>query len=250
VGSERLGLLALSEERGASRVVPLTDVGGVLCDSQQAIRVLATSAISLLGTSPDPDGFAAELGRRASATVGGDGAALSALGPVGLTGGIVRVNGPYLGGYRALPAHSATLALDDAGAHLFAPPWWRTLLLPWADVRDVVVEGHEQTVQRVSALGLIAVGSLALAMPGQENVSRGYLTLKAADGELTFRVDGQPPQQLRLLLGDILREHGRTTAAGGSAGLGDQLAKVTQLHASGALTDEEFQAAKRKLLGL
>jgi hypothetical protein len=147
--------------------VPLTDVGGVLCDSQQAIRVLATSAISLLGTSPDPDGFAAELGRRASATVGGDGAALSALGPVGLTGGIVRVNGPYLGGYRALPAHSATLALDDAGAHLFAPPWWRTLLLPWADVRDVVVEGHEETVQRVSALGLIAVGTLALAMPGR-----------------------------------------------------------------------------------
>jgi hypothetical protein len=32
-------------------------------------------------------------------------------------------------------------------------------------------------------------------------------------------------------------------------GLGDQLAQITQLHASGGLTDEEYAAAKAKLLG-
>jgi hypothetical protein len=31
-------------------------------------------------------------------------------------------------------------------------------------------------------------------------------------------------------------------------GLGDQLAQITQLHASGGLTDEEYAAAKAKLL--
>ena len=31
--------------------------------------------------------------------------------------------------------------------------------------------------------------------------------------------------------------------------LGDQLTKLAQLHAQGALTDDEFQAAKRQLLG-
>jgi hypothetical protein len=31
--------------------------------------------------------------------------------------------------------------------------------------------------------------------------------------------------------------------------LGDQLTKLAQLHSQGALTDEEFQAAKRQLLG-
>jgi hypothetical protein len=31
--------------------------------------------------------------------------------------------------------------------------------------------------------------------------------------------------------------------------LGDQLTKLAQLHSQGALSDEEFQAAKRQLLG-
>jgi hypothetical protein len=243
-------LVVLSEEKGASRIVPLSTVGGVLCDGQSAIRVLAgSSAISLLW-SPNPDGFAAELGRRALVPVGGGDAALSATGLVSLAGDVGRLSGQFLGGYRELPPRAATLALDDVGAHLLSPPWWRNLLLPWADVRDVLIEGHEQTVQRVSALGLMAFGTLALAMPGEENLSRSYLTLAAADGELIFRVDGQSPQQLRVQLRDVVREHGDAARKGGLEGLGDQLAKVTQLHASGALTDEEFQAAKRKLLGI
>jgi hypothetical protein len=32
-------------------------------------------------------------------------------------------------------------------------------------------------------------------------------------------------------------------------GLGDQLAQITQLHDAGALSDEEYAAAKAKLLG-
>lgn len=38
-------------------------------------------------------------------------------------------------------------------------------MLPWAEVRDVVIEGHEETVQRVGALGFMALGALALAVP-------------------------------------------------------------------------------------
>ena len=38
-------------------------------------------------------------------------------------------------------------------------------------------------------------------------------------------------------------------AAGGEASMMDQLSQLTTLHQQGALTDEEFAAAKAKLLG-
>jgi hypothetical protein len=44
-------------------------------------------------------------------------------------------------------------------------------------------------------------------------------------------------------------QQGGQAAAGGSPPMLDQLAKLTKLHDQGALTDEEFAAAKAQVLG-
>lgn len=41
----------------------------------------------------------------------------------------------------------------------------------------------------------------------------------------------------------------RPATSSSGKGLGDQLAKLEELHSSGALSDAEFEAAKARLLG-
>jgi hypothetical protein len=60
------------------------------------------------------------------------------------------------------------------------------------------------------------------------------------EGSCQKSVGGFPPPQPELL--------DRPPAATGTSSLADQLAKLSELKASGALTPEEFEAAKKKLL--
>ena len=91
-------------------------------------------------------------------------------------------------------------------------------------MREIVVEGQEETRRRVTAARMMAVGLLALAIPKDENASYAYLTVAAAAGDVVVRIEGARPQELKVQLGE--------------------------LHRTGVLTDEEFAAAKRKLLDL
>ena len=174
-----------------------------------------------------------------------------------LAGTASRVTGYYLGGFRDLPAGPVAVMFDDAGVHLvpFATPWWQTFALAWADVREIRVEGHEETRQRVTAARILIAGPLALAIPKDEDFSHAYLTVAAADGDLVVRMEGVRPQELRVQLGDVLRRPaagavGGQPGSGGGVDLADQVARLGELHRTGVLTAEEFTAAKRKLLGL
>ncbi|MEI5675709.1 MULTISPECIES: SHOCT domain-containing protein [unclassified Nocardioides] len=48
---------------------------------------------------------------------------------------------------------------------------------------------------------------------------------------------------------EAFEQQAAAPAAAAPAGLGDQLTRLATLHESGALTDEEFAAAKLRLLG-
>ena len=169
----------------------------------------------------------------------------------------VRIRGQYLGGFRDLAAGHVVVVFDDTGVRLvpFATPWWQACAIPWEDVREVVVEGQEETRRRVTAARMMAVGMLALAIPKDEDASYAYLTVAATDGAVVVRIDGARPQELKVQLGDVLRRPaaepaGGQPGSGGRVDLADQVARLGELHRSGVLTAEEFTAAKRKLLDL
>ena len=252
-------LVSLTEQSGASRVIPLGDVEGVVRPADGTIRVLIDGARFVAFRSPDPgtDTFARAVADRAHAPLGGVDALFSADGLVALAGTPARVAGQYLGGFREVAAGPLVVMFDDHGVHLVpaATPWWQTCALAWEDVREIRVEGHEETRQRVTAARILIAGPLALAIPKDEEFSHAYVTVVATDGDVVVRIDRARPRELKVALGDVLRRPaaepgGGGPGPGGGIDLAGQVARLGELHRSGVLTDEEFTAAKRKLLDL
>jgi Short C-terminal domain len=252
-------LVALTEQAGASRLIPLGQIEGVVRPSDETMRVLVDGAAFAAFRTPDAEiaAFARAVADRAGAPLGGVDMLFSADGPVSLTGTPTTITGQYLGGYGDMAAGPVAVVFDDVGVHLApaAKPWWQTCALAWSDVREVRVEGHEETRRRVTATRMLAVGLLALAIPKDEEFSHAYVTVAATDGDLVVRIDHARPQELKARLGEVLRRpaaaaDGGQPTAGAAADLADQVARLGELHARGVLTDEEFAAAKRKLLGL
>jgi Short C-terminal domain len=251
-------LVVLTEQDGASRVIPLAQIRGVVRPADGTIRVLlgGTELVAIRSSDADVEPLARAIADRAHAPVAGADALFSADGFVQLAGTPVRLTGEYLGGFRDLAAGNLTVVFDETGAHLVpaATPWWRACALPWPDVREILVEGQEETRRRVTATRIMTVGLLALAIPKDENHSRAYVTVAAKDGGVVVRVDGARHQELKARLADVLRRpagaEGAGPDAGGQVDLAGQVARLGELHRAGVLTDEEFGAAKRKLLDL
>jgi hypothetical protein len=80
-----------------------------------------------------------------------------------------------------------------------------------------------------------------------------FVHCKAGHVEVLVLEDSVPPEVMAVRLGSVLsrvEEARRARAAPAHpADLADQLARLAELHRAGELTDEEFGAAKRRLLG-
>src|SRR3954447_3863473 len=93
-----------------------------------------------------------------------------------------------------------------------------------------------------------AAGVMATVIPGLGSVQDLLTTVRSAKAE----AGGDRQAMAQTLLTQF---GGGATVLGGGAGFGsppdplDELAKLGELHRNGVLTDEEFTAQKRKLLG-
>ena len=116
--------------------------------------------------------------------------------------------------------------------------------LAWSEVRDLAVEGSLQVEKRVTASRLLAFGVLAWAAKKEEKVA--YLVVTTGAAEVIFEVKSKTPYELRGTLAEYLTRFMTTGEA--PQGALDQLAQLGDLHATGVLTDAEFQAAKGRLL--
>jgi len=93
-----------------------------------------------------------------------------------------------------------------------------------------------------------AAGVMATVIPGLGSVQDLLTTVRSAKAE----AGGDRQAMAETLLAQF---GGGATVLGGGAGFGsppdplDELAKLGELHRNGVLTDEEFSAQKRKLLG-
>ena len=99
--------------------------------------------------------------------------------------------------------------------------------------------------------GLVVSGYLQFTIAGG-NESKGGV-LSATQDENTFMfvkaVNAQAQAIKDFIDGKIAALHAPRNPTGGSASLADQLSKLAELKRDGVLSDEEFAAAKAKLLG-
>jgi len=130
-------------------------------------------------------------------------------------------------------------------------------------VASVNVSGREIAKNKIAATVLFGVWG-GLAAKGTKD--RTYLVVHTKSGPSAYyQLDKTDPMQVRAALAPLLdslgvqftdevvqhEQQGTDQAPVSSVpagGLVDEVAKLAQLHDAGALTDEEFAAAKAKLL--
>ena len=161
----------------------------------------------------------------------------------------------YLGGCQAFgPACEGGLSFSADAVFL------DSMQLDLALVKSVAVGGGQIAKSRVGAT--LAFGIAGLAAKGSQDRTEIVIHLGSGDAAF-FVVDGVSPFELRAKIMPLLRkaeipledesdEQPRPSDAAASPGsaysLGDELAKLAQLHEKGVLTDAELAAAKAKLL--
>ena len=161
----------------------------------------------------------------------------------------------YLGGCQAFGTAREGGLSFGADAAVFD-----SMRLDLALVKSVAVGGGQVAKSRVGAT--LAFGIAGLAAKASEDRTEIVIHLDSGDAAF-FVIDGVSPFELRAKLLPLLRQAGipledesdeqpgPPDAASGSGlafSLGDELAKLAQLHEKGVLTDAELAAAKAKLL--
>ena len=170
----------------------------------------------------------------------------------------------YLGGHPELGnARSGNLVMTPTWIGFVLPanqPEDR--VLPMSAVASVNVSGGEVAKNKIAAVLLFGV--FGLAAKGAKD--RTYLVVHTKSGPSAYyQLEGRDPMQVRATLAPFLDSLGvplsdevvqpgqqgvdqAPVSSIPAGGLVDQVARLAALHDAGALTDEEFAAAKAKLL--
>ncbi len=164
--------------------------------------------------------------------------------------------GQVAGGTTALPpGQRGTLRLAQSGVHVHpAEPADATLHLPWVDVTSISVETPEELNER---LGADRVSQLRLLDWGLSTTGgECFVAVTTKQDELYYAAQA-PPAQLRQHWAGVLDHFGvdadeAVVAAAGAGTDGSDLVgkleRLAALHARGALTQEEFAAAKAAVI--
>ena len=233
---------------------PLSTVAGVAVrrGSQSVNAYAVVDGVPRELTTPT-DSRLGELVTAAAAairqTVPPDRAVLSTRGPAeGFAGEAVELQVTYVGGGEGLTeGASYRLAVDDGGLHVCPVRGpYEALFLPWSAVDRLRVSSVDEMKQRVDLSSVMLLGLEYALLAGRTTAAIGYLSATTAEAELIFRTSLAPPQ-LRAQLSRFLVRH-EGAGRGAATDLAGALAQVAELHRSGALSDEEFAAAKRRML--
>lgn len=166
----------------------------------------------------------------------------------------VKLFGKYLGGHPQSPKarSSARLVCDEDGLSIQGTVSSKKVVaLPWSEITEIAVDGNDTIEARVTATRLVTLGIFALAAPKKKGNKAAYVTCRAQSGDLVFEVPGAEPHKLSARLAEpiaLVRQR-PPEASDDSGPLVAQLNDLAALHESGALSLEEYTAAKAKLLG-
>lgn len=163
----------------------------------------------------------------------------------------------YLGGFPNLPKRRGGPMVFEQTRIKIAG--WRPSK-PLVEVRaDAIVSieigGGEVSKSRAGAALMTGVG--ALAAKGTE--ARTHISVHMRSGNVgIFRIDKTDPMTVKAKIAPWVTEHGiawhgeqvaAPVYATGVDTTADQLGRLADLHKAGALSDDEFTAAKARLLG-
>jgi hypothetical protein len=132
--------------------------------------------------------------------------------------------------------------------------------IPWQDVADITIEGPEAAERRFTATRLIALNVVGLAFEKDKKGSKEAIvtvTMRLGD-DAVFHVAKTLPREIEPKLIPIAiqvrmaapESRGPTTPVHAAPDIAEQIDKLADLLGSGALTEDEFKAAKARLLGL
>ena len=105
----------------------------------------------------------------------------------------------------------------------------------------------------------LAVGIFAFALKKKNKDQESYITLELTDGqEVILFVDNKAPMALRAKLAKVISavkqanvsSQSQATQPANQSSVADELTKLATLKEQGILTEEEFTAKKKQLLGL
>ena len=101
----------------------------------------------------------------------------------------------YFGGHPSYeePKDGVVLVLDDKGVHLRVLT--EKFVIPWADVRDVAIEGPEQANKRVTVTRVLALGIFSLG--AQKTTSEAYLQVETDAFSVGFMIPKTSAGELR-----------------------------------------------------
>ena len=164
----------------------------------------------------------------------------------------------YMGGYGDKRKAKGTLTFFEKQTEFSAPLSTKFTILN-SQIKDVVIEGKDEVNRRVTVTRLLAVGIFAFALKKKNKDQESYITLKLTDGqEVILFVDNKAPMALRAKLAKVISavkqanvsSQSQATQPANQSSVADELTKLATLKEQGILTEEEFTAKKKQLLGL
>jgi hypothetical protein len=134
-------------------------------------------------------------------------------------------------------------ALDDMGTIVSAE-----LALPGESIVAAAVEDREEVEKRVTAARVILVGVWALLWKKEHKAS--FLVVETKDGIAIFKCGSLTPLELRARLWPWLSHltHGPEVEAVTKDNPSERLRRVTELHAQGLLSDDEFESKRAEII--
>jgi len=159
-------------------------------------------------------------------------------------------NAVFLGGPTGKGKWSAgRLCFNDRGIGVRVMKSWRGFV-PLEDVAGISFDS--ETVGRSRVLDVMTLGVLGFATKSSSTKCPVTVFLKSG-GASFYRVGDRPASKVQPVVQPYLLAHGipildGRAAAGVAPSAADEIAKLAELHRSGALTDDEFAAHKARLL--
>ena len=164
----------------------------------------------------------------------------------------------YMGGYGEKKKAKGVLTFFEKQTEFSAPLSTKFTILN-SQIKDVVIEGKDEVNRRVTVTRLLAVGIFAFALKKKNKDQEAYITLELTDGqEVILFVDNKAPMALRAKLAKVIStvkqanvaSQSQATQSDNQSSVADELTKLATLKEQGVLTEEEFAAKKKQLLGL
>jgi hypothetical protein len=119
----------------------------------------------------------------------------------------------------------------------------------WDQLLEFSIEGPEQLQKRVTVTRLLAIGIFAFAKKKASGESFLFARLESKE-EIIIKFNKKSESEVLALFASYRNKLPSNSASSSAPldDLADQIAKLADLHAKGALTDEEFASMKAKFL--